>query len=144
MDMPLTGRTIVLALAAALAACTPANSGTRAEPPADAPPVAGVHVEVDAPGRALVLANGETAPVYFTVFEQRFAALVNWRPCTRRDGCPSVPAGGRTRVAFDSIRGFGSEAREVIVYWWKLREAAGGTQPDSVRSRVVTIGPASR
>ncbi len=144
MGMPLTGRTIALALAAALAACTPASSGSRAEPPAESRPGAGLQVEVDAPGRALVLANGDSAPVYFTVFEQGFAALVNWRPCATPDGCPSVPPAGRTRVAFDSIRGFDADAREVIVYWWKLREAAGGTQPDSVRSRIVTIGPASR
>jgi hypothetical protein len=144
MGMPLTGRSLIVTFVAALAACTAASSGGRAEPPAESRPGAGLQVTVDAPGRALVLANGDTATIYFRAFEQRFATLVNWRPCAGPDGCPSVPPAGRTRVAFDSIRGYDSDAREVIVYWWKLRQAPEGTRPDSVRSRIVPISPAAR
>jgi hypothetical protein len=128
-------------LALAFAACAP--PATRAaEQPAGAPEDAGLRVEVDAPGRALTLANGDTATLYYQLFERRFAALVNWAPC-RPDimTCPAVAPNGRTRIPFDSIRGYGPDARDAIVYWWRLRRLPDGSaRPDSVRSRIVSLG----
>ncbi len=129
---------------ASLLACAP-RSAPRAGDPSAAVGGDSLHVTVDAPNRALVLQNPDTAAAYFTIFERRLAALVDWVPCRLPVPCPNVPPRGSRRVAFDSIGGYDAEATEVIVYWWKWKRAAGGTfAMDSMRSRIVPIRPVTR
>ncbi|HYH80538.1 MAG TPA: hypothetical protein VEX86_12100 [Longimicrobium sp.] len=138
--MPVNRLIWILAALAVCGTCTI----NRGEAPRTAPGP-GLQVEVDAPGRVLILSNGGTAAVYYTILERRFAARANWAACRVPGQCPSVPPAGRTPVAIDSIAGYDSDARDVIVYWWRLKNAANGTlRPDSVRSHIVPIGLAPR
>ncbi len=137
-------RSILLpAVLAALVACGPANQPTP--PSVERAPAAADSLLLDATvsrGR-LLLANRDTAVLYFTVFERRFTAVVNWRPCAVPDTCRGVRPGATREIALDSIPGYGPEAEEAVVYWWRLVPGREGRhQPDTVRSRIVRLRPA--
>ncbi len=139
----MTGSTILI-LAAVLAAPA-AYSAARGETLAAHRQAGGLEVRVDTAGRALVLANRGTEGIYVQIFERRLAALADWVPCRDPSVCPPLPPGGGMRVAFDSIAGYQADARDVVVYWWTLNRAPGGTfQPDAMRSVIILVAAEGR
>ena len=88
----------------------------------------------------LRLVNPDTADAFFTVFEQRMTALVNWRPCVDGEGCRSVSQGSERVLPLDSVPGVDGQADSVTVFWWRRSlESDGATAFDSVRSRTVGL-----
>jgi hypothetical protein len=117
-----------LLLAGLLAGCAPATDAPR--------------FSVRAVPPALELANRDTAPVYFTVFEHQTAMVVRWAPCRDPSQCRSVAGGAEVRLPFDSITGYEPGATAAILYWWQLRpDSSGGLAHDSVRSVNLTLAP---
>jgi ketosteroid isomerase-like protein len=105
----------------------------------DAPAPAGSgDLAVEPVAGALRLANPDTAPAFFTAFEQGTTALVNWRPCVDLAACRRVAPGTELTLPLDSIGGWTPAAESVVVFWWRRRPRAEGWSFDSVRS--LTVG----
>ena len=125
-------RPAVLAIAAVAAA------GCTGEPPTVSDGVLKVTTEAS----ALKLANVSAAPLHYIVIERETLALVDWIPCTGGPPCPTLAAGGSTRMLYTTVLGYTASAEEGVAYWW--REVTGGTGvpfADSLHQLVVSLRP---
>jgi len=114
------------------------SSAPEASSASEAPRAAGLEARVSQ-GR-LVLTNPDSSFAYYHVFEESVDAVIKWRPCALPNECPEVAPLTTREVPFDSIFGYRPEAREMVLYWWRLRPLPdGGFQPDSVRSQILSF-----
>lgn len=120
--------TAMLLSLASLACSSPA--GPSAERPIPRPQSA---------AEGLTLSNPTGRPLYYAVFERRWAeeGLFIWGQCTDAPRCPQIPARGTVRVPPEEIAGYFPGALEARVYFWRLVASKTGYEVRDFRTVVV-------
>jgi hypothetical protein len=87
----------------------------------------------------LTLSNPTGSPLYYAVFERRWAeeGLFIWGRCTDAPRCPQVPPRGTVRVPVEEISGYFPGAREARVYFWRLVASKNGYEVTDFRTAIV-------
>jgi hypothetical protein len=99
-------------------------------------------LEVTTEASALKLANVSAAPLHYIVIERGTLALVDWIPCTGGPPCPTLAAGGTTRMPYTAVVGYTASAEEGVAYWWReVTGDSGVARADSLHQMVVSLRP---
>lgn len=90
--------------------------------------------------------NSTGRTVYYTAFEQGFAARANLAPCADPEHCVSVAPGDEAFIPASAIAGYGPNAREVVVHYWHLVPTTpeGGFAVEGLRSAAVSVPEGAR
>lgn len=87
----------------------------------------------------LTLSNPTDSPLYYAVFERRWAeeGLFIWGRCTDAPRCPQIPPRGTVRVPSEEISGYFAGAQEARVYFWRLVASKNGYEVVDFRTVIV-------
>lgn len=87
----------------------------------------------------LTLSNPTDSPLYYAVFERRWAeeGLFIWGRCTDAPRCPHIPPRGTVRVLSEEISGYFPGAPEARVYLWRLVASENGYEVADFRTVIV-------
>lgn len=94
-------------------------------------------VRVRAAFDMLHVSNGALRPVFFTAFDARDVAAINWAACVDAERCPPLAPGETRSGPYEEMIGlYDAETTSAIVYWWHaVRGPDGALKPDSIRDR---------
>jgi hypothetical protein len=70
----------------------------------------------------ILLANRDSEPLYYAVYDAAVAAVIEWSPCIVPSDCNEKIPPNATRVVAPAR----SESDTVLVFWWRLVPAHGG------------------
>ncbi len=81
-------------------------------------------------GSQIIIDNGSTSPIYYSVFERESLALINWAPICSQNN--QVQPGGAQAIPIteESFR----PSNQAVVYWWKTCNKG-----EELESAIITV-----